>query len=86
MGLARAFHYAGARLVLSSLWSVEDRATAELMIRFHRNLRTGQSKDEALRSAQLELIRGPIAIAGGETIDATAPGSWAAFQLYGDWQ
>ena len=33
MGLARAFFYAGARSVVSSLWEVSDRAAAEIMPR-----------------------------------------------------
>ncbi len=46
--------------------------------------------DEALRAAQLELLRGPIQVPGedGEEaeIDASAPYYWAGFQIYGDWQ
>lgn len=60
IGLTRAFQYAGARTVLASLWRVEDRTTAEFMRRFYGFLRAGQNKDQALRLAQLELIRGPI--------------------------
>lgn len=85
MGLTRAFHYAGARSVLSTLWSVDDLAASELMIRFHRHLRAGLTKDEALREAQVELIRAPIEIEGGKQLDAAAPRAWAGFQLYGDW-
>lgn len=86
MGLTRAFHYAGARSVLATLWSVEDASSAELMVRFHRHLRAGLAKDEALRAAQLELLAAPIDMAGVGKFDARAPRSWAAFQLYGDWQ
>lgn len=90
MGLIRAFQYAGARTVAASLWTVEDRVTAELMIGFHRHLRSGLSKDQALRSAQLELLRAPLRVrdaAGNEVeIDASAPFYWAAFQLFGDWR
>lgn len=58
IGLTRALHYAGARSVLSSLWSVPDQSTAELMRRFYVHLGAGAPKDEALRLAQVELIRG----------------------------
>ena len=37
-GLQRAFHLAGARNVVASLWKVSDRATAVLMAHFYRNL------------------------------------------------
>jgi CHAT domain-containing protein len=60
------------------------------MLRFYRHLRSGLPKDEALRAAQLELIRGPIEVTDnrGRRVlkDASAPFYWAAFQVYGDWQ
>jgi CHAT domain-containing protein/Tfp pilus assembly protein PilF len=90
IGLTRAFQYAGARSVVASLWSVADQVTADLMARFHRHHAAGLSKDEALRAAQTELIRGPVRIttANGQTLetDASAPFFWAAFQLFGDWR
>jgi CHAT domain-containing protein/Tfp pilus assembly protein PilF len=90
MGLARAFQYAGARSVLASLWSVNDLATSELMIRFYKHLRAGLPKDQALQAAQQELIQGPIEIVNEkgerESRDFSAPYYWAGFQLYGDWQ
>ncbi len=90
IGLTRAFQYAGARSVVASLWSVADQVTAELMTRFHRHLAAGLPKDQALRAAQLELIREPLKVtaASGREIetDASTPFFWAAFQLFGDWR
>ncbi len=77
IGLTRAFQYAGARSVLASLWKVEDKSTAELMKRFYRYLKAGNTKDEALRLAQIDLIH---------STDFSQPRDWAAFQLYGDWK
>ena len=57
VGLTRAFTYAGTPSVVASLWSVDDSSTAQLMSSFYRNLKR-MSKVEALRQAQLELIRG----------------------------
>ena len=74
--LTRAFTYAGARSVLSSQWSVADASTSLLMRHFYRALRS-HSKDEALRRAQIALIRDPR---------YTLPFHWAAFQLSGDWK
>lgn len=57
VGLTRAFIYAGTPSVVASLWKVEDSSTAALMASFYRNLKT-MTKVEALRQAQLEMIRG----------------------------
>lgn len=77
VGLSRAFQYAGARSVLASLWSVADDSTADLMHSFYRHLKVGQSKDVALRNAQMELISSGA---------AGHPFHWAAFTVSGDWQ
>jgi len=77
IGLTRAFQYAGARTVLASLWKVEDASTAELMKRFYGYLKSGKTKDEALRLAQIDLIRSP---------SYSQPRDWAAFELMGDWK
>ncbi len=77
VGLTWAFQYAGARSVLASLWEVNDVSTGELMRRFYGYLYAGQSKAEALRRAQLDLLRRPA---------TSAPFFWAAFQLIGDWR
>lgn len=74
--LAAAFLVAGARNVLATLWPVEDATTRELSIAFHAALRNGEQAADALRSAQLRMIR---------SSDPTLknPGAWAAVQLYG---
>jgi CHAT domain-containing protein len=63
-GLQRAFHLAGTRNVVASLWKVPDRSTAALMALFYRNL---WEKDlppiEALQQAQVEIFRHPEKIA-----------------------
>jgi CHAT domain-containing protein len=59
LGLHRAFHVAGARFVIASLWRIEDRATRRLMSEFYQNLWVrGLPVPEALRRAQLATIRG----------------------------
>jgi CHAT domain-containing protein/Tfp pilus assembly protein PilF len=78
IGLTRGFMHAGAARVLASLWSVEDRATSELMQRFYRGmLKEGQRPAAALRQAQLAML--------GEKRSAQ-PYFWAGFTLQGDWQ
>jgi CHAT domain-containing protein/tetratricopeptide (TPR) repeat protein len=59
-GLQRAFHLAGARNVVASLWKVDDRATAALMKFFYKNLwQKNLPPIEALRQAQLYLYHHP---------------------------
>jgi CHAT domain-containing protein len=77
IGLTRAFQYAGARSILASLWNVDDLKTAQLMKEFYTQLQHGKSKDEALRAAQLALLR---------SRSASHPFYWAAFSLIGDWE
>jgi CHAT domain-containing protein len=72
----------GAKAVMASLWSVADSSTQELMQAFYRR-REGQpgvSKVEALRQAQLALLRGqesaapdPSVAAPGVLLVASAP-------------
>jgi CHAT domain-containing protein len=63
-GLQRAFHVAGCRDVVASLWKVNDEATQALMTLFYRNLWEKKlSPAEALRHAQLTLYRNPSAVA-----------------------
>ena len=78
VGLTQAFLYAGARSIAVSLWNVEDSATADLMIQFHRHIsKPNLSKAQALRRAQLDLIN---------RADLAHPYNWAAFVLTGDAQ
>ncbi len=64
LGLQRAFHLAGCKNVVASLWKVDDDATAALMGLFYRNLWVEKLAPlEALRQAQLALYRNPDAVA-----------------------
>jgi CHAT domain-containing protein len=78
LGLSRGFMYAGAPRVVSSLWKVDDAATAELMTRFYRGiLKQRLPPGAALRAAQRGLARRPR---------FRHPFYWAAFQLQGEWR
>jgi len=78
IGLTRGFMYAGASRVVSSVWNVDDRASAQLMSRFYdAMLAKGFSPARALRDAQLSLLREPR---------WSNPHYWAAFGLQGDWK
>jgi CHAT domain-containing protein len=58
-GLRRAFAVAGAETMLMSLWQVEDEAPKNLMVEYHRRLVQGEDRTEALRQAQVALLRDP---------------------------
>lgn len=78
VGMTRGFMYAGAPRVVVSLWSVNDRSTADLMKRFYEAmLARTQRPAAALRSAQLQLL---------QSKQWQAPYFWAAFGLQGEWQ
>jgi CHAT domain-containing protein/tetratricopeptide (TPR) repeat protein len=78
VGLTRGFFHAGAQRVLSSLWKVDDRATAELMKELYGRLLASNHADPAavLREAQRALIRSPR---------FRHPFYWGAFVLHGGW-
>ena len=59
-GLNHAFLSAGAKHVVSTLWSVDDETTKELMIAFYSGmLRENLDPREALRRSQVKIMRNP---------------------------
>ena len=58
-GMRRAAAIAGVKTFVAPLWKVEDSAEQKLMDRFYRELSAGKGRAEALREAQLELLRNP---------------------------
>jgi CHAT domain-containing protein len=77
IGIARAFLVAGVPLVVASLWRVDSKPTAQLMIRFHEyRKRAGMATPEALREAKFALLRGSVK-------RYRLPYYWAAFQSTG---
>jgi CHAT domain-containing protein len=78
VSLTRGFMYAGSRSVVTSLWKVDDRATAKLMQHFYESmLRDGMTPAAALRSAK-QKIRAEKAWG--------APFFWAGFVLQGEYK
>ena len=80
MSLARAFTYAGVPSTVMSLWKVPDEATAVLMILFFENLKKGQDKATALRSAKTTFLYQ----ARKNTPEWTHPYYWSGFVLSGN--
>ena len=57
LSLARAFNYAGASSIITTLWKINDQSTSEIITRFYQNLSNGLSKKEALRQAKLTYLK-----------------------------
>lgn len=77
LGLAGIAIRSGARSTLATLWSVDDRSTAVLMVEFYKQLKQpGITKSEALRQAQLTLLKED---------EYNHPVHWGAFVLVGNW-
>ncbi len=75
-GLRRALVIAGSQSQVLSLWVVSDAGTKDLMVKYYQNLKAGKGRHEALREAQMELLKTP----GYEH-----PYYWASFVPSGDW-
>ncbi|HYL39279.1 MAG TPA: CHAT domain-containing protein, partial [Bryobacteraceae bacterium] len=58
-GMRRAAAIAGARTFVAPLWKVADAPQEELIERFYKELSAGASRAEALRQAELELLKNP---------------------------
>lgn len=81
-GLARAFRLAGVRTVLTSLWPVDDDATAQWMRALYAaRIEQGLDTAASLVAAQRSVLAARRA--GG---DSTHPYYWAAFVASGDWR
>ena len=76
IGLARGFFYAGTPSLICTLWSVNDRSTADFMGDFYKNFLelNNRSKSSALRLSQLHLKE-----------KYEHPYFWAPFFLIGDY-
>jgi CHAT domain-containing protein len=74
LGMSWAFFVAGCPTTVVSQWLADSRATAKLMIGFHRYFSAGASAAGALRQAALDLRNDP---------DYSHPFYWSAFEAVG---
>jgi hypothetical protein len=68
LGFAGAAFLANVKTVLASLWEVSDEGTLGLMTSFYSRLKLDPIKAEALRQAQLSLIKGQVRIENGQLV------------------
>jgi CHAT domain-containing protein/tetratricopeptide (TPR) repeat protein len=72
----------GAKSVITTLWSISDNATPQVMSEFYRNYKNGKvSKAEAMRQAQLSLLK-----KGKTNQNYSHPAYWASFVVVGEWR
>lgn len=73
-GLNRAFVFAGVPNVVSSLWKVYDKVSAQLMVDFYTEVLAGKDYAMALRKAKLNLLK---------QAETAAPHFWSPYVLIG---
>lgn len=77
ISFARAFYGMGAESVLMTLWSVDDKTTADLLALFYDEMEIGNDLDYSLRNAKITFLE-------SGTVDELAnPYYWAGLQLSG---
>jgi len=77
MSLSRGFFQTGTKSIISSLWSIDDRATTDLMRTFYENLSLQKTKSEALHLAKLKYLN-------DNSLSNASPYYWASLVLIGD--
>ena len=78
VGLTQGFLYAGSRSVVVSLWSVQDKTTANLMADFYQAmLDDGAAPAEALHQAKLKMYQQTV---------SRQPFYWSAFVIQGEYR
>jgi CHAT domain-containing protein len=76
VGVTRGLMYAGAPRVVTSLWNVDDEATADLMQQFYQQILVDQVPPSAALSATQRAM----------WQQGESPYLWAAFTLQGEWR
>ncbi len=77
MSLSRAFTYAGAKTVITTLWNAHDEASAYISERFYKHLKDGLKTDESLQKAKIDFLDSDLALRYEH------PYYWANFILIG---
>jgi CHAT domain-containing protein len=66
LGFAGLAVQAGVKTVLGSLWYISDQGTLALMAEFYQQLRSLPTKAEALRQAQIAMLKGQVRLENGQ--------------------
>lgn len=73
-GIAKSFLIAGAKNVLLTLWSIDDRATSQFMVKFYEGILKSNDIKEVLSETRKQFM---------ELNDFSHPYYWGPFVLYG---
>jgi len=77
MSLARSFILAGASSVIKTAWNVNDEVSSAIITRFYYYLSLGKHKDEAMRLAKLDFLK-------GSSPAFKNPYYWTAYEVLGN--
>lgn len=77
ISFARAFYRMGAESVLMTLWSVDDKTTADLLESFYKQMEDASPLDISLREAKVYFIKNAL------SDELANPYYWAGLQLSG---
>lgn len=72
LGFAGLAVQSGSKTAIASLWSVSDAGTLVLMSELYRYLRSAPTKADALRQAQIAMLRGHATLTSNPTIRAAS--------------
>ncbi|RKR15416.1 CHAT domain-containing protein [Maribacter vaceletii] len=76
MSLARGFFHSGAKSVVSSLWTINDKSSKDIMLEFYNGLEQGLTKSAAMQNAKINYIK--------KYRTTLTPSYWAGLIVIGD--
>lgn len=79
MSLSRGFTYAGIPSQVTSLWSINESATKDIIVSFYNYLYKGKNKSEALRRAKIDYLK-------TAPTNQKSPYYWAGLIQLGDFE
>ncbi len=80
ISLARGFFYSGVSSIVTSLWDVREGSNTEIIKKFYAGLKSGLTKDQALRNAKIDYLKSIVS----ENSIKTHPYFWAPLICIGN--
>lgn len=76
MSLARGFFHSGSKSVVSSLWTLNDKKSKELITEFYKGLSQGMTKSASMQNAKIKFL--------AKYRNSLLPSYWASLIVIGD--